>query len=203
MKNYLAGNSFLFGLCFFYSGYPVLFKLSDGGDMDRITYGFIITMVAALVALGWTANIYRDKYQEQTKVTERLQGEVDGQSSIIAGQSLQFNRFNQIAAAAGQYGVTVQAKTQEKEIEYRRIIEKEPTCDLLIPADIANGLLGYTYRLRDTALHANTSGINSDGSTATATSPITYCQAVLWIGQLLAAIDQANNQLAEIDKLDM
>lgn len=159
-------------------------------------------LLVALVVAGRIADRYRDKYQEQTKATERLQGEVDGQSSIIAGQSLQFNRFNQIAAAAGQYGVTVQAKTQEKEIEYRRIIEKEPTCDLLIPADIANGLLGYTYRLRATALHANTSGVNSDGSAATATSPITYCQAVLWIGQLLAAIDQANNQLADIARVE-
>ena len=159
-----------------------------------------VLLVALLVA-GKIASHYRDKYQEQTKATERLQGEVDGQASIIAGQSLQFNRFNQIAAAASQYGVTVQAKTQEKEIEYRRIIEKEPTCDLLIPADIASGLLGYTHRLRATALHTNTGGINSDGSTAVATSSITYCQAVLWIMPLLATIDQANNQLAEIQKL--
>ncbi|STQ68389.1 MULTISPECIES: hypothetical protein [Hafniaceae] len=160
-------------------------------------------LLVALVAAGKIASHYRDKYQEQTKATERLQGEVDGQASIIAGQSLQFNRFNQIAAAAGQYGVTVQAKTQEKEIEYRRIIEKEPTCDLLIPADIASGLLGYTYRLRDTALHANTSGANSDGSTATATSSITYCQAVLWIRPLLSAIEKANNQLNSIRGLEL
>lgn len=156
-----------------------------------------VLLVALLVA-GKIASHYRDKYQEQTKATERLQGEVDGQASIIAGQSLQFNHFNQIAAAAGQYGVTVQAKTQEKEIEYRRIIEKEPTCDLLIPADIASGLLGYTHRLRATALHADTGNINSDGGSAVASSSITYCQAVLWIRPLLATIDQANSQLAGI-----
>ena len=156
-------------------------------------------LLVALVAAGKIASHYRDKYQEQTKATERLQGEVDGQASIIAGQSLQFNRFNQIAAAAGQYGVTVQARAQEKEIEYRRIIEKEPTCDLLIPADIASGLLEYAYRLRATALHANTGNINSDGSSTVASSSITYCQAVLWIRPLLATIDQANNQLAGIE----
>ncbi len=159
-------------------------------------------LLVALVVAGRIASHYRDKYQEQTKVTERLQGEVDGQASIIAGQSLQFNRFNQIAAAASQYGVTVQAKAQEKEIEYRKIIEKEPTCDLLIPADITSGLLGYTYRLRATALHANTSNINSDGSATVATSSMTYCQAVLWIMPLLAAIDQANNQLADITRTE-
>lgn len=154
--------------------------------------------IAAVAVLAFGTYYYHDKYQEQTEAIEHLQGEIDGQSSIIAGQSLQFNRFNQIAAAAGQYGVTVQAKAQEKEIEYRRIIEKEPTCDLLIPADIASGLLKYTNRLRSTALHTTTGGANSDGSTTAATSSITYCQAVLWIRPLLAAIDQANNQLADI-----
>nr|WP_302444322.1 hypothetical protein [Hafnia alvei] len=163
------------------------------------TRSVITTAVVAVLAFG--TYHYYDKYQEQIETIERLQGAVDGQASIIAGQSLQFNRFNQIASAAGQYGVTVQAKTQEKEIEYRKIIEKEPTCDLLIPADIASGLLEYTYRLRATALHANTGNINSDGSATVATSSITYCQAVLWIRSLLATIDQANYQLAGISNL--
>lgn len=154
--------------------------------------------IAVVAVLAFGTYYYHDKYQEQTEAIEHLQGEIDGQSSIIAGQSLQFNRFNQIAAAAGQYGVTAQAKAQEKEIEYRRIIEKEPTCDLLIPADITSGLLGYTYRLRDTALHTTTGGVDSDGGSAVAPSSITYCQAVLWIRPLLATIDQANSQLAGI-----
>ena len=161
-----------------------------------------VITIAAVAILAFGTYYYNDKYQEQTKATERLQGEVDGQASIIAGQSLQFNRFNQIASAAGQYGVTVQAKAQEKEIEYRKIIEKEPTCDLLIPADIASGLLGYTHRLRATALHADTGNINSDGGSAVATSSITYCQAVLWIRPLLATIDQINNQLSEIQDIE-
>lgn len=161
-----------------------------------------VITIAAVAVLAFGTYYYNDKYQEQTKATERLQGEVDGQASIIAGQSLQFNRFNQIAAAAGQYGVTVKARAQEKEIEYRRIIEKEPTCDLLIPADIASGLLEYTHRLRATALHTITSDVNSDGSSTVATSSMTYCQAVLWIRPLLATIDQANNQLADIVRVE-
>lgn len=158
--------------------------------------------IAAVAVLAFGTYYYHDKYQEQTEAIEHLQGEIDGQASIIAGQSLQFNRFNQIAAAAGQYGVIVQANTQEKEIEYRKIIEKEPTCDLLIPADIASELFEYTYRLRATALHANTGDANSDGSTTIATSSITYCQAVLWIRPLLATIDQANNQLMMIEQIE-
>lgn len=161
-----------------------------------------VITIAAVAVLAFGTYYYNDKYQEQIKATERLQGEVDGQASIIAGQSLQFNRFNQIASAAGQYGVTVQAKTQEKEIEYRRIIEKEPTCDLLIPADIASGLLEHTHRLRAKALHVNTGNINSDGDTPVAPSSITYCQAVLWIGPLLATIDKANNQLFSLQKIN-
>ncbi|WP_367299621.1 hypothetical protein [Hafnia alvei] len=159
-------------------------------------------LAVGVLVVGRIASYYNDKYQEQTKATERLQGEVDGQASIIAGQSLQFNRFNQIASAAGQYGVTVQAKAQEKEIEYRKIIEKEPTCDLLIPADIASGLLGYTHRLRATALHADTGNINSDGSATVAPSSITYCQAVLWIRPLLATIDIANSKLGDIRNIE-
>ncbi|MDU7483948.1 MAG: hypothetical protein E7K90_21535 [Hafnia alvei] len=161
-----------------------------------------VITIAVVAVLAFSTYRYYDKYQAQTKTIERLQGEVDGQVSIIAGQSLQFNRFNQIASAAGKYGVTIQAEAQEKEIEYRRIIEKEPTCDLLIPADIASGLLEYTYRLRATALHANTSDVNSDDSTATATSSITYCQAVLWIRPLLVAIEQANTQLDGARKIE-
>ncbi|WP_336195605.1 hypothetical protein [Hafnia paralvei] len=84
------------------------------------TRASITIAVVAVLALG--TYYYHDKYQEQTEAIEHLQGEVDGQASIIARQSLQFNRFNQIASAAGQYGVTVQAKAQEKEIEYRKIM---------------------------------------------------------------------------------
>lgn len=98
--------------------------------------------------------------------------------------------------------MTVQARAQEKEIEYRKIIEKEPTCDLLIPADIASGLLEYTHRLRATALHANTSDVNSDGSATVAPSSITYCQAVLWIRPLLATIDIANSKLDAIRNIE-
>ncbi|HDG1691799.1 TPA: hypothetical protein PFE16_003303, partial [Kluyvera georgiana] len=40
------------------------------------------------------------------------------------------------------------------------------------------------------------------GDSAAAASSITYCQAVLWINPLLAAIEKANNQLAGIREIE-
>ncbi|EKU4731029.1 hypothetical protein M2O48_005371, partial [Citrobacter freundii] len=37
---------------------------------------------------------------------------------------------------------------------------------------------------------------------ATTASTLTYCQAVLWIKPLLAAIEKANNQLAGIRRIE-
>ncbi|TOL39762.1 hypothetical protein CGH97_27075, partial [Vibrio parahaemolyticus] len=65
-----------------------------------------------------------------------------------ATQSLQFNRFNQIATSAYRYGIQAEVKSQERVIEYRTILKKEPTCDLLVPQSIANRLLKYTDNLR-------------------------------------------------------
>ncbi|TOP23737.1 hypothetical protein CGH19_24520, partial [Vibrio parahaemolyticus] len=47
-------------------------------------------------------------------------------SKIIATQSLQFNRFNQIATSAYRYGIQAEVKSQERVIEYRTILKKEP-----------------------------------------------------------------------------
>ncbi|EKU4731114.1 hypothetical protein M2O48_005470, partial [Citrobacter freundii] len=39
-------------------------------------------------------------------------------------------------------------------------------------------------------------------NSAITTSSLTYCQAVLWIKPLLAAIEKANNQLAGIREIE-
>ena len=160
---------------------------------------FAAVFIALMIFLAF--HFYGKSVEAKGQVNQ-LQSDNALQTETISTQAFNFQRSNQIAGAAQLYSVQIVGKSQEKEIEYRRIIEKEPTCDLLIPADIASGLLGYTHRLRATALHANTSDVNSDGSTAAATSSITYCQAVLWIRPLLATIDQANNQLADIARAE-
>lgn len=121
-------------------------------------------------------------------------------SKIIATQSLQFNRFNQIATTAYRHGIQTEAKSQEKFIEYREILKKELTCDLPVPQHIADGLLKYTYELR--SMYADPQNTNRASISTTATSTLTYCQAVLWIDPLLSALDKANGQLKAIRKID-
>lgn len=106
--------------------------------------------------LWWVIDDYgglKDKYQ-------RLAIDSVNQSSLIASQSLQFNRFNQIATTAYRNGIQAEAKSQEKVIEYRTILKKEPACDQLVPQPIADGLLEYTHSLRAGAMHSDTNNVN-------------------------------------------
>ena len=124
------------------------------------------------------------------------------QAQVIATQSFNFNRFNQVAEHANRLNSLIDTSTEETVIEYREILRREKTCDLPVPADIAGGLLEYAYRLRSSAMHADTSGTDSaDVSTAAARS-ITYCQAVLWIKPLLAVIEKGNNNFAGIRQIE-
>ncbi|MDO0900698.1 hypothetical protein [Enterobacter hormaechei] len=124
------------------------------------------------------------------------------QAQVIATQAFNFNRFNQVAEHANRLNSLIDTSTEETVIEYREILRREKTCDLPVPADIAGGLLEYAYRLRSSAMHADTAGTDSaDVSTAAARS-ITYCQAVLWIKPLLAVIEKGNNNFAGIRQIE-
>ncbi|OHT22378.1 hypothetical protein A3Q29_11220 [Providencia stuartii] len=122
-------------------------------------------------------------------------------SKIIATQSLQFNRFNQIATTAYRYGIQAEAKSQEKVIEYREILKKELTCDLPVPQSIANRLLKYTDNLR--SMYTDTGNINSASISTVTPQTLTYCEAVLWIDPLLSALDKANGQLKGIRDIEV
>ncbi|WP_449545523.1 hypothetical protein [Lelliottia amnigena] len=124
------------------------------------------------------------------------------QGQVIATQTFNFNRFNQVAEHANRLNALIDTSTEETVIEYREILRREKTCDLPVPADIAGGLLEYAYRLRSSAMHADTDGPNAaDDSTAAANS-MTYCQAVLWIKPLLAVLEKGNNNLDGIRKIE-
>ncbi|QIF56508.1 MULTISPECIES: hypothetical protein [unclassified Providencia] len=144
-----------------------------------------------VVGLGWWAVTEHES-------NSLLKDDNFKKSKIIATQSLQFNRFNQIATTAYRHGIQAEAKSQEKVIEYREILKKELTCDLPVPQPIADGLLKYTYELR--SMYADPQNVNraSTSTTTTSTSTLTYCQAVLWIDPLLSALDKANEQLKAI-----
>ncbi|MGO2306691.1 MAG: hypothetical protein ACTH5W_18520 [Providencia sp.] len=121
-------------------------------------------------------------------------------SKIIASQSLQFNRFNQIATSAYRYGIQAEVQSQERVIEYRTILKKEPTCDLLVPQPIADRLLKYTDSLR--SMYTNTGNTHTTRASATTSRTLTYCEAVVWVDYLLAALDKANGQLKGVRDID-
>ncbi|MEI7151537.1 hypothetical protein [Pectobacterium carotovorum] len=142
--------------------------------------------------LRWDADIaQRDKQQSEDISTS--------QQAIIAGQSLQFHRYNEIARQANQYAITIKGKSDEKQIIYRTVIKHHPASRECVPDDVAVGLLDYAHSLRASAMHTVASGTNTAGTGAAAAEcRLTYGQAVYWIDPLLAVIEQANGQLAGI-----
>lgn len=124
------------------------------------------------------------------------------QGQVIATQAFNFNRFNQVAEHANRLNALIDTSTEETVIEYREILRREKTCDLPVPADIAGGLLEYAYRLRSSAMHADTDGPDTADDSTAAAGSITYCQAVLWIKPLLAVIEKGNNNLAGIRQIE-
>ncbi|WMU41364.1 hypothetical protein OQ482_15275 [Enterobacter bugandensis] len=125
------------------------------------------------------------------------------QGQVIATQAFNFNRFNQVAEHANRLNSLIDTSTEETVIEYREILRREKTCDLPVPADIAGGLLEYAYRLRSSAMHADTDGTDAADDRTAAASSMTYCQAILWIRPLLAVIEKGNNQLHGIKQIEV
>ena len=124
------------------------------------------------------------------------------QTQVIATQAFNFNRFNQVAEHANRLNSLIDTSTEETVIEYREILRREKTCDLPVPADVAGGLLSYANSLRASAMHTDSGNADAAGDSAASTSSLTYCQAVLWIKPLLAAIEKANIQLKGIRQIE-
>lgn len=162
----------------------------------------VVIVVGAVAILGvLLANSQADlsTAQSDKRVLEHdnaLQGQV------IAAQAFNFNRFNQVAENASRLNSLIDAGTEKTVIEYREILRREKTCDLPVPADVAGGLLGYANSLRAGAMHPDSGDVDAVSDSATTSSTLTYCQAVLWIKPLLATIDKANNQLSGIREIE-
>lgn len=124
------------------------------------------------------------------------------QEQVIAAQAFNFNRFNQAAENASRLNSLIDASSDKIVIEYREILRREKTCDLPVPADVADGLLSYANSLRASAMHTDSGNADAVGDSATTPSTLTYCQAVLWIKPLLASIEKANNQLSGIREIE-
>ncbi|KMV71907.1 hypothetical protein WB66_05235 [bacteria symbiont BFo1 of Frankliniella occidentalis] len=168
-------------------------------DWRTMVWGLLLVMAIAAAKL---ASYYHGQLATQVSANQQLQRDNDQQAAVIANQTFQFNRFNEIAAQQQQYAVTLSGKAQEKEIEYRTILKREPTCALAVPAAVAGRLLDYSNSLRASAMHADPRIADNSGTRTAAAGTLTYCQAVLWIDPLLSAIDQANSQLAGIRDIE-
>ncbi|ANJ99043.1 hypothetical protein [Serratia plymuthica] len=170
--------------------------------MNRLTAVLGAALVIIFIALAWLAFHFHGNAVKASEQVNQLKSDNSLQATTIATQSFQFQRANAISSAASQYGITTDAATQGKEIEYRTILKNQPTCDLAVPTAITGGLLDYTHRLRSSAMSGDTANADTTSAGTTPTGTLTYCQAVLWIDPLLAAIDKANNQLLAIRQLD-
>ncbi|MBC3974254.1 hypothetical protein H8R12_00115 [Morganella morganii] len=127
---------------------------------------------------------------------------ITDQQKLIDNAYTSIDIFNHAAAANASRNMQAEAKSQEKQIEYRTIIRKEPTCNLYIPQSVSDGLLSHVYAIRESALRADPRITDSAGTSSVATRRLTYCQAVEWIEPLLTALGKANGQLMDIRKAD-
>ncbi|WP_313508321.1 hypothetical protein [Kosakonia sacchari] len=156
----------------------------------------VIAVLAALLAFAKADLSTAESDNRVLKSDNALQGKV------IATQAFNVNRFNQVAQLAASANAVVAGDAEKTVIEYREILRREKTCDLPVPADIARGLLEYAYRLRASAMHADSARTDTTDGSAAATSGLTYCQAVLWIRPLLSTIEQGNNNFAGIRDIE-
>ncbi|MBL0906732.1 hypothetical protein WCT82_03630 [Pectobacterium carotovorum] len=156
--------------------------------------------LAAAFGAGW----YVQGLRWDTDIAQRDKQQSDdisaSQQAVIAGQSLQFHRYNEIARQANQYAITIKGKSDEKQIIYRTIIKHHSASRECVPDDVATGLLDYAHSLRARAMRTTASGTDTAGAGAAASDcRLTYGQAVYWIDLLLTELDMANKKLSVID----
>ncbi|EPN6134529.1 hypothetical protein [Enterobacter asburiae] len=160
---------------------------------------FVVVVAGLSVALVKSCSDARNLQRDN----DVLRSDNSLQGQVIATQTFNFNRFNQVAEHANRLNSLIDTSTEETVIEYREILRREKTCNLPVPADIAGGLLEYAHRLRASALYSDTHRPDTADDRAAAASSITYCQAVLWIKPLLAVIEKGNNNLAGIRQIEL
>ena len=166
----------------------------------KINPGLISVVVVAGLSIALVKSCsVASKLQSDNNV---LRSDNTLQGQVIATQAFNFNRFNQVAEHANRFNSLIDNSTEETVIEYHEILRREKTCNLPVPADIAGGLLEYAYRLRSSAMYADTDGPDAADDSTAAAGSITYCQAVLWIKPLLAVIEKGNNNFAGIREIE-
>ncbi|EOC0004349.1 hypothetical protein ACI0X4_004259 [Cronobacter turicensis] len=166
----------------------------------KINQGLIVAVVIAGLLIAFMKSC-ADAASIQSD-NDVLRNDNALQRQVIATQAFNFNRFNQVVEHANRLNSLIDNSTEEIVIEYREILRREKTCDLPVPADIAGGLLENAYRLRSSAMHANTNRADATDDRSSSSKSMTYCQAVLWIKPLLAVIEKGNNNFAGIRQIE-
>lgn len=164
--------------------------------------GYIKVVLIAWLILFGVVIWQRWEISGLNDANAQLEKDNTQQAKVIATQSFEFNRFNQMATTAYRYGISTDANSENRVIEYRKILQKEPTCDLYIPDDIGNRLYNYTKNLRSSAMHTDTSVTNRANDSAITSNKITYCQAVYWIDPLISTIDGGNARFKAIREIE-
>ncbi|SHH46434.1 hypothetical protein [Pectobacterium carotovorum] len=115
------------------------------GFVSAFSYEHIVELensrLGAGIAIGWyiqgllwdAAELGRQQSDDISTV----------QQAIIAGQSLEFQRFNEIARQANQYGINIKVNSNEKQLVYRTIIKRNPVSRQCAPDDVAERLFDY------------------------------------------------------------
>lgn len=135
---------------------------------------FVVVVAGLSVALVKSCSDARNLQRDN----DVLRSDNSLQGQVIATQTFNFNRFNQVAEHANRLNSLIDTSTEETVIEYREILRREKTCNLPVPADIAGGLLEYAHRLRASALYSDTHRPDTADDRAAAASSITYCQVL-------------------------
>ncbi|MBT0435152.1 hypothetical protein ISO74_05965 [Morganella morganii subsp. morganii] len=164
--------------------------------------------VIAVLLNGWLwAVVFFGLWMFSLLSAEQAEGQhkdnvITEKQKVIDNAYTSIDIFNHAAAANASRNMQTEAKSQEKQIEYRTIIRKEPTCNLYIPQSVSDGLLSHVYAIRESAMRSAPDIADTTGAGTATTRRLTYCQAVEWIEPLLTALDKTNGQLIDIRKAD-
>ncbi len=162
---------------------------------------FVITFIIAVLGMKKIEKLNSQLDELQEKNTQ-LKTDINNQAKVIADQSLAFHRANQISSEVYRNGITQRASAEERKIDYKTILKKEPTCDFPVPKSISDRLLSNTYRLRAIAMSSHSENANATRTTITTGRILTYCDLALWVDPLLTDLEQANSQLMAIEKFE-
>ncbi|MFJ5448846.1 hypothetical protein [Pectobacterium carotovorum] len=176
--------------------------------MSAFSYEHIVELensrLGAGIAIGWYIQGLRWDADAAELGRQQSDDISTVQQAIIAGQALEFQRFNEITRQANQYGIDIKVNSNEKQLVYRTIIKRNPVSRQCAPDDVAERLFDYADNLRASAMRFTTGGVDAASvSTAATECRLTYGQAVYWIDSLLTAIDKANRQLAGIRETEL